>query len=178
MIEDRQKRLERLSRGEPVEIIETLLNSMDNFFNSQIDQIANLEMWYLVIMGDHAVALTIASGLFGVDGESGYKMFLEKFVDKDSPGFDFSSIANKIHNWRNVIAHRWLSDFAYEIGEDNNMVFGWEKRDGITYLNLKLYHNAFKSAFSAGGKIWDYEKIMTTGEMEEAKQRLLNQYLR
>lgn len=177
-MEDRSGRLARLSKGEPIEIIETLLNSMDNFFNNQIDQVADLELWYLVIMGDHAVALTIASGLFGLEGEPGFHKYLEEFVDQDKEGYDFSSISKKIHNWRNVIAHRWLSDSAYEIGEDNVMEKGWEDRKGVTYLNLKLFHEAFKASFSRDGKIWNYGNIMTKAEMEEAKQRLLKQYIK
>ena len=78
-MEDKQKRYKRLSEGSPVEIIETLLNSMDNFFNREIDSAAGSELWYLVLLGDHAVALTISEGLFGEAGLSGFKIFLEKF---------------------------------------------------------------------------------------------------
>ena len=117
-MEDKQKRYKRLSEGSPVEIIETLLNSMDNFFNREIDSAAGSELWYLVLLGDHAVALTISEGLFGEAGLSGFKIFLEKFVDKDKSGYNFSVIAQDIHNWRNVIAHQWLSASGYSFGID------------------------------------------------------------
>lgn len=175
--EDKDKRLRRLSKGSPIEIIETLLNSIDNFFNNQIDLAAENDLWHLVILGDHAVALILSEGLFGEAGINGFKTFLEKFVDNTKPGFDFSAIASDIHNWRNVIAHQWLSSSGYDFGLDFEMEMGWEKRDEITYFNPSLYHQSFSSAFSGGGRIWQYQKILTEEQMQEAKDRLLKKYI-
>lgn len=175
-MEDKQKRLARLSNGSPVEIIETLLNSMHNFFMGEINQASADGLIYLVILGDHAMALTIAEGLFGKAGPTGYKLFLEKFIDQDKEGFNFSEISQDIHNWRNVIAHQWLSASGYDLGIDLDMKLGWQVREGITYFNPKLYHEAFNNAFAGGGKIWQYKKILTEEEMEKAKVRLLKKY--
>lgn len=177
-MEDKQKRLARLSKGSPVEIIETLLNSMHNFFMKEIGVASDSNLLYLVILGDHAVALTISEGLFGEAGLVGYKLFLNKFVDQDKKGFDFSKIAEDIHNWRNVIAHQWLSSSAYDFGIDFDMKFGWEKRKGVVYFNPKLYHEAFNNAFTSGGKVWQYEQILTKEQMQKAKERLLQKYLK
>jgi len=177
MIEDRKKRLLRLSKGSPVEIIETLLNSMQNFFLNEIGVASDNNLWYLVILGDHAVALTISEGLFGKAGLSGYKLFLEKFVDINKEGLNFSEIAEHIHKWRNVIAHQWLSSSAYKFGIDLKMELGWQKKGDITYFNPKLYHEAFNKAFSGGGKIWQYADILTEKQMQEAKERLLEKYI-
>jgi len=177
-MEDKQKRLARLSQGSPVEIIETLLNSMHNFFMREIGVASDKNLIYLVILGDHAVALTISEGVFGKTGLDGYKLFLEKFVDQKKKGFNFSEVAQQIHNWRNVIAHQWLSSSAYDFGIDFEMKFGWEKRKNIVYFNPRIYHEAFNKAFSAGGKIWEYEKLMTDEQMQKAKERLLKKYLK
>ena len=133
---------------------------------------------YLVILGDHAVALTISEGLFGKAGFDGYKLFLEKFVDEGKEGFDFSVIAKEIHNWRNVIAHQWLSASGYGLGIDSDMNLGWQKREGVIYFNPRLYHESFNKAFSAGGKIWRYAEILTEVQMQEAKKRLFEKYQR
>jgi len=176
-MEDKQKRFKRLSEGKPVEIIETLLNSMQNFFMREIGSASDNNLLYLVILGDHAVALTISEGLFGKAGIGGYKLFLEKFVDRDKEGFNFSEIAENIHNWRNVIAHQWLSSSGYDFGIDLDMDLGWQKRGSITYFNPKLYHEAFVKAFSGGGKIWKYKQILTEEQMQKAKERLLKKYI-
>lgn len=176
-MEDKKARLKRFRNGPPVEIIETLLNSIDNFFNNEIDVAAEANLWHLVILGDHAVALIIADGLFGKSGPDGFKLFLQYFVDTNKKGFNFSQIYRDIHAWRNAIAHQWLSFSGYRFGLDFKIPAGWEKRNGVTFFNPILYHKSFKSAFSAGGKIWDYDKILNDKELEEAKIRLLNKYL-
>jgi len=176
-MEDRVKRLKRFQDGEPVEIIETLLNSIDNFFNiKEIDVAASSNLWLLVVLGIHAVALTISHGLFGKDGHKGFKFFLKSFVDAEEEGFKFSEISKEIHTYRNIVAHRWLSDFGYDFGLDFEMVKGWEKRDNIIYFNPKLYYEAYKRAFGAGGKIWQYSRLLSDEEAQEAKERLIEKY--
>lgn len=174
-MEDKDKRLLRFQNGSPIEIIETLLNSINNFLNNEIDTAAQNKSWVLVVIGIHAVALTIAEGLFGKKGLEGYELFLEKFVDIDEEGFDFSKIAYDIHNYRNVLAHRWLSEKGYEFGLDFSMPHGYEIRDGYVAFNPKLYYLSYQDAFQ--GKIWDYAKLMTAEEMEKAKTRLIQRYM-
>lgn len=176
-MEDEQKRLVRLSNGSPIEIIETLLNSMHNFFVREISIASDNNLLYLVILGDHAVALTISEGLFGKTGLEGYKLFLKKFVDQDKEGFNFSEVAENIHNWRNILAHQWLASSSYDLGIDTEMELGWKKRNGVIYFNPKLYHEAFNKAFACGGKIWQYERILTEKQMQAAKERLLRKYI-
>lgn len=177
MIEDRTKRLKRFKNGPPIEIIETLLNSIDNFFNKrEIDVAAYSNLWLLVILGIHAASLTISHGLFNKDGHEGFKHFLKTFVDSNEEGFNFSEISWEIHTYRNIVAHRWLSDFGYDFGLDFEMTKGWQKRGGVLYFNPKLYYQAYNNAFGAGGKIWQYDKLMTQEELEEAKERLLKKY--
>ncbi len=176
MIEDKGKRLARFQNGSPIEIIETLLNSIANFYNGEIDQAASSQLWLLVILGIHSVALTISEGIFDKKGLTGFTFFLENFMDEDKEGFKFSEIAKQIHNYRNVVAHHWLSASGYDFGIDGGMTKGWEERENVIYFNPKVYYETFKNAFGGGGKIWDYRQLLSPEELETVKARLLKKY--
>ncbi len=176
-MEDQDKRLERFQSGPPVEIVGTLLNSIDNFYNHQeIDQAATNELWLLVILGIHSVALTITEGVFGKRGEGGFRFFLENFVDENEEGANFSAIAAEIHNMRNVIAHQWLSSSLYGFALDTTINKGWEMRDGILHFNPQRYYEAYSRAFADRGRIWSYDRLLSKQEYQQAKDRLLKKY--
>lgn len=178
-MEPLEKRVERFQNGHPIEIIETLLNSIDNHFNNEIRPIAENgnHQTTLLFLGIHAVALTITEGLFDKRGTDGYKLFLEKFVDGETPDTKFSDIAEVIHEWRNIIAHQWLGVGDYEIGYDYTSDKGWEKRGEVIFINPKIYRDCYLRAFAAGGKIWGYDKLLTDAEMQAAKDRLVKKFL-
>jgi hypothetical protein len=178
MIEDKSKRKQRLEDGVPLEIIETLLNSVDNYFNRQIAAAVDAKAWDLVFIGVHSAATTIGTGLFSDRPFTAYAQFMKNFVDTDEPGGDFSSIADKLHNWRNVLVHRWLSEHGYTFGFSLEQKEGWRQEDGVTIVNPRLYHEAYQNAFKAGGKVWQWEDILTEDEARAAKTRLLRQYSR
>lgn len=175
-MEDKTKRLKRFQSGPPIEIMETLLNSLDNYFNREIGQAANSKLWTLVILGIHAVALTIAEGIFNKRGLTGFTFFLESFIDTPDEGCDFSAIATDMHTHRNVIAHQWLSSSGYKLGYDFGMKKGWEKRGDVIFFNPTKYYELYKKAFSAGGKIWSYEQLLTQNDAEDSKRRLIKKY--
>lgn len=178
-MEPLEKRIKRFQDGHPIEIIETLLNSIANFFNNEI-RITTKDDNYqttLLFLGVHAVALTISEGLFNKSGSEGYKLFLEKFVDGDTPDTKFSEVARVAHDWRNILAHQWLGIGGYEIGYDYEMSRGWEKRGGVIFINPKIYCDHYLKAFGPNGRIWDYQNILTESELQEAKQRLLKKFL-
>lgn len=177
-MEDKTKRLNRFHSGPPIEIMETLLNSLDNYFNREIAQAANSKLWTLVILGIHAVALTIAEGIFNKKGLTGFTFFLESFIDSSEEGCDFSTIAADIHTHRNVIAHQWLSVSGYKLGYDFGMKRGWEKREDVIFFNPTKYYELYKKAFSPGGKIWKYEQLLTQDNAEDSKKRLIEKYER
>lgn len=177
IMEDKSKRLKRFQDGTPIEIIDTLLNSIDNAFNKrEMDVAAASNLWLLVILGIHAASLTISYGLFDKEGHKGFNHFLKTFIDDDRRGFNFSAVSWEIHRYRNIASHSWLSNFGYEFGLDLDMPRGWEKREKIVFINPKLYYKAYKNAFGMGGKIWQYEKLLTQEELNEAKVRLLTKY--
>ncbi len=175
-MEDKVKRLKRFQENHPSEIIETLLNSIDNHFNSNIEQAFQNKSWFLLILGIHAVALTISEGLFLKSGFDGFRLFLIQFIDEKKEGFDFSEIAWEIHNYRNVVAHTWLSETGYDFGLDFEQERGWEKRDSVIFFNPIKYYEAYKKAFSSGGRIWKYERILKEDGQEKAKKQLLKKY--
>ncbi len=177
--ETKEKRLKRFQDGPPYEIIDTLLNSIANYFNNEIALTTqgNNYQTSLLFLGVHSVALTISEGLFNKNGSEGYKLFLEKFVDGDTPDTKFSTVAKSIHDWRNVLAHQWIGSIGHVTGYDYNMTVGWEIREETLYINPRIYVECYLKAFGSGGKIWSWETMLTETEQEEAKQRLIKKYL-
>ncbi len=177
--ETKESRLKRFQDGQPYEVIATLLNSIANFFNNEIALTTqgNNYQTSLLFLGVHSVALTISEGLFNETGSDGYKLFLEKFVDGDTPDTKFSTIAKSIHDWRNVIAHQWIGSIGHVIGYDYKMKLGWEIRKETTFINPRIYLEQYLKAFGSGGKIWSWETLLTDIEQGEAKQRLIKKYL-
>ncbi len=114
-MESKLKRLERLKNGSYIEAIETLLNSIDNFFNNEIRLTPSQYQTTLLFLGIHAAILTISYALFDDDKESGYKRFLETFMDGTTEDRKFSLIAHFLHDWRNVLAHQWIGSLGHEL---------------------------------------------------------------
>lgn len=173
-----ERRLHRLQDNHPIEAIETLLNSIDNFFNNEIRVTIAGENYQtsLLFLGIHAAALTIAEAFWGQGGPAGYKKFIEQYMDGDTEDRQFSKIADLIHKWRNVIAHQWIGSVGHEIGYDYTMTLGWRVKDGTTFINPKIYCESYLGAFSAGGKIWRYDKLFSEDEMQKIKERIIAKY--
>ncbi len=176
--ESKEKRLKRLQDGSYVEAIDTLLNSIDNFFNNEIRSTPNNYQTSLLFMGIHASALTISEVFFDSTGLEGYTRYLEAFVDIGEGSKKFSSIANTIHDWRNVLAHQWLGSIGHTIGYDYEMVGGWQYQDGATIINPRIYCGQYLSAFEIEGNIWRYEELFTKKQLEQIKLRIITKYLK
>ncbi len=177
-IEPFEKRLARFQNGSPIESIETLLNSIANFFNNEIVLTPEKYQTSLLFLGIHSVALTISEIFWDLNGEAGFKKFLETFVDGDTEDIKFSYVSDKIHSWRNVLAHQWLASSGYEIQYDYEMKAGFEISDNLLRINPKIYCDRYIKAFSAGGKIWKYDKLFTASELESAKQRIIDKFVK
>jgi len=175
-MEEKEKRIERFEKGQPIEIIETLIQSIPNFFNNEIELTVQNDNYQtsLMVMGVHAVALTISEGLFGKKGSEGYKLFLEKFMDGDTPDTKFSTIAETIHKWRNVVAHQWIGSIGHSIGYDYDMSLGWEKRGEVIFINPRIYCEHYLRGWK---RIYRYQKIMTPSELQLAHDRLLKKFI-
>lgn len=178
--ESKEHRLKRFQDGPPYEVIATLINSIANFFNNELILTTqnNNYQTSLLFLGVHAVALTISEGLFNKKGPDGYKLFLEKFVDGNTPDTKFSTISNLIHDWRNVLAHQWIGSIGHIIGYDYGMNLGWEIRGENIFINPRIYLEHYLATFKARGRIWNWENMLTDTEKEEAKKRLIEKYLK
>lgn len=177
-IEPFKKRLARFQNGSPIESIETLLNSIANFFNNEIIITPEKFQTSLLFLGIHAVALTVSEIFWNLKGESGYKKFLETFMDGDTKDTKFSSVAGKIHNWRNILAHQWLGSSGYNIQYNYATNLGFELKNDLLVINPKIYCDCYIKAFSAGGKIWEYQKLLTGLELNSAKQRIIDKFVK
>ncbi len=179
--ETREQRLKRFQENGPIEVIETVIQSMGNYFVNELrpvfDNPANRQTT-LMFLGTHSIALTIAYGLFGKGGEDGYKLFLEHFIDGDKDDRKFSSVAPEIHEWRNILAHRWINVAGHSFSYDFDMPEGWKREDEFLLVNPQVYLNQFLETFGAGGRIYRYNKVLTTDAMyEAAKQRFISKYV-
>jgi hypothetical protein len=177
-IEPFEKRLARFQNGSPVESIDTLLNSIANYFNNEIAVAPEKHQTSLLFLGIHAVALTVSEVFWGYGGERGYKKFLETFIDGRSEDTKFSSVSDEIHAWRNVLAHQWLASSGYEIQYDYESELGFNLEDEILTINPKVYCEYYLKAFSAGGRIWNYEQLLGEAELEKIKKRIITKFIK
>lgn len=174
--ESRDHRLVRL-KSQPVEAIETLLNSIANYFNNEIEITPTHYQTSLMFLGVHAAALTIGE-VFFANGTmlKDYKQFLEAFVDGDTENTKFSLIAEDIHNWRNILAHQWLGSMGHRIEYDYQTTLGWEKKNDILVINPRIYCDSYLKTFSANGKIWKYDSILTPDQLAETHKRIVEKF--
>lgn len=179
--ETREQRLKRFTDSPPIEVIETIINSMANYFINELrttfDNQTNHQT-SLMFLGTHSIALTLAHGFFGKSGENGYKLFLENFIDGDTPETKFSAVAHEIHEWRNVIAHRWINVAGHSFSYDFDMPEGWKVEGEFLLVNPKIYLDQFLKAFGSGGSLHEHNQVLTTEDMyETAKQRFVSKYV-
>jgi len=175
-MEPKARRLRRLRSGPPIEAIETLLNSINNFLNNEISLTIKHHQTSLLFLGIHAAALTISEALFGKSGKEGYRTFLEKFVDGQSKDRKFSKIAHVLHDWRNILAHQWISSRGHKIEYDYKISKGWRQNKDRVVINPKIYCECYLQAFSKDGKIWQYQSFLSPQELKKAKQRIIEKY--
>lgn len=177
-VEPLDKRLARFKNGPAIESIDTLLNSIANFFNNEIIVTPEKFQTSLLFLGIHAVALTVSEIFWDLKGESGYKKFLETFMDGETEDTRFSSVADRIHNWRNILAHQWLGSSGYNIQYSYKASLGFEIKDDLLIINPRIYCDCYVKSFSAGGRIWKYEKLLTNSEIESAKKRIIDKFVK
>lgn len=179
--ETKEQRMKRFNDSDPYEVVATITNSIASYFINELrvvfDNPSNPQT-SLMFLGTHSIALTIAHGFWGKGGEDGYKLFLEHFIDGDTPDTKFSVVADRIHEWRNVIAHRWINTAGHSFSYEFSMSQGWTVEGDFLLVNPKIYLGQFLKAFGPAGKIYEYDKILTTDQMwEKTKQRFISKYI-
>ena len=176
-METYEKRLKRLQSGPPIEAIETVLNSIDNFFVTQeLSRAAEEGLGNLLILGIHAVAEIVSELVYGKVGLDGLKFYLENFVDGEKQDCKFSKIAAELNTWRNILAHQWISSMGHEWGYDYSVREGWRRDNGRVIINPKIYFECFDKGFD--GPIWNYDKFLDEKGLEEAKNRIIKKFLK
>ena len=119
-MESFDQRLNRLKNSSPIEFIETLINGQHNCTINQLEIAHQHKLNSLLILGIHAVIENLSEYIFLKRRLKGIIFYLENFVDGESDGLKFSFIAKDLNEWRNIIAHQYLSRlghyFEYEIG--------------------------------------------------------------
>lgn len=163
-----------------MEAIGTLLNSIHNHFNNEIEQtISDTDnpQTSLLFLGIHAAILTIGEVFYDLrPPERNYTKVLEMYVDGASPDTQFSRIAHDIHGWRNIVAHQWIGRQGHSIDYDYRMRLGWERRNGILFINPRIYCEHYLAAFRSGGKIWGFEDSFTSQELIDMQNRIITKY--
>lgn len=153
-----------------------LLNFViDKFFNNELSLTSKNKQTGLLFLGIHASALTISEALWGVGGATGYKMFLEAFMD--CPEARFSIVAKEIHNWRNILAHQFISRSGHNIDYDYNLREGFVKRKGDLIINPEIYLNSYLDIFLKN-KILEFFKNLDKTKQQEIKKRIVEKYLK
>lgn len=178
--ETKEQRLKRFEEGHAIEVIETVIQSIGSYFVNELRSVfdnSENRQTSLMFLGTHSIALTIAYGLFNKGGEDGYKLFLEHFVDGDTPDTKFSTVASEIHEWRNVIAHRWINVAGHSFSYDFDMPEGWKREGEFLIVNPQIYLNQFLDTFALGGRAYRYGQVLENEESyEAAKRRFISKY--
>lgn len=174
------QRLNRFKNNSPIEFIETLINGQHNYTINQLEIAHQHKLDSLLILGVHAVIENLSEYIFLKKGVDGIKFYLENFVDGDTDGLKFSLIAKDLNNWRNIIAHQFLSKQGHYFGYDYTINTGYIQNGDYIRFNPTIYFEQFKSAFLSGEKtkyrIHDYTKLLTPENMEKAKEKFLSRF--
>lgn len=174
------QRLLRFQNYPPVEFIETVLNSIHNYYIRELVIASENELGNLLILGIHSIIETISENIFLKKGIDGFIFYLKNFVDANKEGFRFSEIADELNDWRNIIAHQYISRLGHSFGYDYTIEIGYKIDGSIIILNPSILFEQFKSAFEAGNKtkrrIWDYREFLNQDQMEEAKRRFIQKF--
>jgi len=130
-----------------------------------------------MFLGTHAVIQTVAEKLFGLRGKDGTTFYLKNFLDGDKPDQKFSTIAEEIHDMRNVKAHQWSSAASHDLAFDYTMPEGWKRNGTTLHINPRVFRELFLAGFGLGGKIWTYRDLLAPETALVQKYRFLRDWL-
>lgn len=175
--ETKENRLKRFKDNPPNEIIDTLLNSIANSLNIEISLAIKKKQSSLLFLGIHASILTISDTFFDMKPKDAYTKFLTLFMDKNDIYSKYSLIANIIHDWRNILAHQWISSLGHKLGYDYTMSQGWNYVNEQLIINPEIYGSQYLETFAMSGKIWDYENILKSETLNSIKDRMITKFI-
>jgi hypothetical protein len=105
----------------------------------EVKTAADKHMLMMTFFGTHAAIQTVCEKVFGCDGESATKFYLEQFVDGPTPDRKYSTVATEIHNIRNVMAHRGFSKSQHFTEYDWGLSGGFVKKGDVLRINPDQY---------------------------------------
>lgn len=171
-----ESRLRRFLVGTPDELFSTLLNSINNFFNNQLEKAGEHQLDELIFLGTHAVMQTVSEKMFGISGVAGTEFYLKNFVDDTNiPDRQFSAIAADIHHNRNVKAHLWLSSRLHDFAIDYRHSEGWKRQSGTLSINPTVFLEQFLLGFK--GPIWRWDRLASRETFVVQKYLYLRDWL-
>lgn len=177
MMESFDARLTRFLFNSPNEIFFTILNSFDNFVLPELRRVAEAQLFNLAFLGVHAVAQTISDQIYGRTGVDATRYYLESFVDGPGDEVRFADIADQLHSFRNVHAHRWSSRSSHSVGFDRTIAEGWLRDGDGLHVNPVVFMNRFSFGFRAGGPMWHMPRALDTLFALHRKYRYLRNWL-
>jgi hypothetical protein len=127
--------------------------------NGEVTKAMQSELYQCVVLSTHSIIQTIAQNLFGLTGLDGTRFYLENFLDEGLADRKFSTIAEEIHELRNVIAHLGYSSLQHEVEIDNEIAEGWRRDEDVIKINLAIYCQLFDEAFRQGRHIKTYKQL-------------------
>jgi hypothetical protein len=138
-MESFEERLKRWTMGADREWALTVFVMLRNTLENEVTLASKNHSLMLTLMGIHAVIQIITEKVFGLGkGPGTTQFYLENFVDGTTPERKYSTIADKIHRERNVIAHQGFSVHQYGIAYDW-AVTGLEWKGSVVHLNPDHY---------------------------------------
>ena len=176
-IESFQARLHRFLFNSPEEIFFTILNSISNFTLPELRVAIEADLYNLAFLGAHSVMQTISEQIYGKTGLKATRFYLENFVDGQTEDTRFSAIAEALHSFRNVHAHRWSSRLSHAVGFDTAIKGGWRRDGKDLHVNPIIFMEYFSAGFKAGGAMWIMPRKLDQLTALRRKYRYLRQWL-
>ncbi|BBO69003.1 hypothetical protein DSCA_29330 [Desulfosarcina alkanivorans] len=172
-----EKRLKRFTFGNPREPFLNLVNTIANFVRPELKKTVENGQVYLFFLGSHAIIQNIAKNIFDKTGIGGTSCYLKNFVDGLSFDTKFSEISKNIHYMRNIVAHHILSHSMHNIILDEELECGWKQNNNDIRVNWHVYARHFLDAFNRGGKIYDWDQLLSPNELIVRQYQFICRYL-
>ena len=175
-MEKYQDRLSRFLNGDAQEVFGTLLNSIQNYLFPQIRHARDNGLDYLGFLGTHATIQIVTEKVLGIEKPiDGTRLYLQKFVDGDTPEHQYTPIADDLHMMRNSIAHTWISGRGHALAIDYQLTQGWDRIDGTLHINPRVYFDDFLAGYD---RIWSLEDtFISTPAGQVQKYRFIADWL-
>jgi hypothetical protein len=175
-MEDFQERLARYLDEDGVNIFGWMTIWAQNELVVQIGAVNKPNFETLLFLGTHGFMQTFMESAYHLRGVKATKAFLERFMDETPAANQFSLIADKIHEMRNVLAHQLYARHTHDIAYDYQISLGWEQHGDVLHVNPTIYGKQFISAVD-GGRLRKWRNWTTPDSLVRQKWRFVVKWL-